>query len=141
MDIFNSKNMLHNRMTRRMFLGGGTSVALIAAAKTVQAQQPTPAPQTPSSQGPLVWLDLDQAELNAAYDQTVWAPNSQQIQDRYATNSNDVRTRLGEPQHYAYGDTSIEELNVYKTKRHNAPINIFIHGGAWQSGQAKDYAF
>ena len=136
-----SKDMSHNRMTRRMFFGGGTAVALIAAAKTGLAQQPTPAPQTPPPKGPLVWLDLDQAELNAAYDQSVWAPNSQQIQNRYATNSNDVRTRLGMPQRYAYGATPIEELDVYRTERHNAPINIFIHGGAWRSGQAKDYGF
>jgi arylformamidase len=136
-----SKGMSHNRMTRRVFLGGGTAVALIAAAKTGLAQQSTPAPQTPPPQGPLVWLNLDQAELDAAYDQSVWAPNSQQIQNRYATNSNDVRTRLSPPQRYAYGATPIEELDVYRAERHNAPINIFIHGGAWRSGLAKDYAF
>jgi len=26
-----------------------------------------------------VWLDLDQAELDAAYDQTVWAANREQV--------------------------------------------------------------
>ncbi|MEH2248711.1 alpha/beta hydrolase [Nostoc sp.] len=136
-----NKDMSYNRMMRRVFLGGGTAVALIAAAKTGLSQQPTPAPQTPRLKGPLVWLNLDQAELDAAYDQSVWAANSQQILKRYATNSNDVRTRLAAPQRYAYGATPIEKLDVYRAERHNAPINIHIHGGAWRSGLAKDYAF
>lgn len=133
--------MSHNRIRRRVFLGGGTAVALIAAAKTGLAQQLTPKSPTPLPKGPLVWLNLDQAELDAAYNQSNWVPNAQQIQNRYAINSNDVRTRLGVPQRYTYGASAIEQLDVYRTECHNAPINIFIHGGAWRSGLAKDYAF
>ncbi len=48
---------------------------------------------------------------------------------------------MGTLQRYAYGATPIEQLDVYRAKRHNAPINIYIHGGAWRSGLAKDYAF
>jgi arylformamidase len=84
---------------------------------------------------------MDQEELDAAYDQSVYAPNLQQIVKRYATNSEGVRARLGAPRRYAYGPTSIEALDVYLTRRPNAPINVFIHGGAWRGGLAKDYAF
>ncbi|TMH42393.1 MAG: alpha/beta hydrolase [Betaproteobacteria bacterium] len=35
----------------------------------------------------------------------------------------------------------MEGLDIYTTKRPNAPINIFIHGGAWRVGLAKEYAF
>ena len=91
--------------------------------------------------GPRVWLDMDQAELDAAYDQSVWAPNRQQLLTRHSTNSEAVRTRLGAPQRYAYGATPVEGLDVYRTTRPNAPINIFIHGGAWRSGLAKNFAF
>ena len=52
-----------------------------------------------------------------------------------------MRTRLGAPRRYAYGTTPIEALDVYPTKRANAPINIFIHGGAWRGGLAKDFAY
>jgi arylformamidase len=65
----------------------------------------------------------------------------QQIVGRYATNSAGVRTRLGAPRRYAYGLTPIEGLDVFMTKRANAPINVFIHGGAWRGGLAKDNAF
>jgi arylformamidase len=90
--------------------------------------------------GPRIWLDLDQAELDAAYDQSAYAPNRDQIVGRNATNSEGVRARLGAPRRYAYGQTPVEGLDVYVTKRANAPINVFLHGGAWRAGAAKNYA-
>lgn len=52
-----------------------------------------------------------------------------------------MRARSGAPKRYAYGPTPIEGLDVYMTKRPNAPINIFIHGGAWRGGLAKDFGY
>src|SRR5215471_227697 len=127
------------RVTRRSFLGVAATVLMSAG--TATAQQPAPAHPGPRVKGPRVWLDMDQAELDAAYDQNAYAPNLQQIVKRFATNSEDVRARLGAPRRYAYGATAIEGLDVYATKRPNAPINVFIHGGAWRVGLAKDYAF
>ncbi len=84
---------------------------------------------------------MDQAELDRAYDQSVYAPNLPQIVGRYATSSESVRARLGAPQRHAYGSAPAEALDVYPTKRANGPINVFIHGGAWRAGLAKNYAF
>jgi len=84
---------------------------------------------------------MDQAELDAAYDQSVYAPNLQQVVKRFASNSEGVRARLGAPRRHAYGTTPIEGLDIYMTKRPNAPINIFIHGGAWRVELAKNNAF
>jgi len=64
-----------------------------------------------------------------------------QITERYETNSEATRARIGPPRRYAYGPTPIEALDVYTTMRPDAPINVFIHGGAWRGGLAKDYAF
>jgi len=128
------------QVTRRSVLGTIAAGAMVAAGGGALAQQPA-APPAPRVKGPRVWLDMDQAELDAAYDQSVYARNLQQIVRRYATSSEDVRARLGAPQRYAYGPTPIEGLDVYRTKRPDAPINIFIHGGAWRVGLAKDYAF
>jgi arylformamidase len=94
-----------------------------------------------AAKGPLVWLDLDQQALDAAYDQRAYAPNRDQVLGRYVTNSEAVRTRLGAPQRRSYGATPIEALDIYTTERPNAPVNVFIHGGAWLRGAAKDYAF
>ena len=123
--------------SRRSFLGAATAV--LVSTGSALAQQPVqPAPRV---KGPRVWLDMDQAELDAAYDQSVYAPNLQQIVKRYATNSEGVRARLGPPRRHAYGATPIEGLDIYMTKRPNSPINIFIHGGAWRVELAKNNAF
>ena len=84
---------------------------------------------------------MDQKELDDTYDQSVYAPNIRQITGRYATNSDIVRARLGPPRRYAYGPTAIEGLDVYLTRRPNAPVNIFIHGGAWRGGLAKNFGY
>ena len=130
-----------SEVTRRTFLRAGVASAGLAAGGPAFAQQPAPAQQAPRVKGPAVWLDMDQSDLDAAYDQSKYAPNLRQIVTRYATNSEAVRARLGTPRRYAYGPTPIEALDIYTTKRANAPINIFIHGGAWRGGLAKDFAY
>jgi arylformamidase len=99
------------------------------------------ASSAPPAKGPLVYRDYDQAELDAAYDQTVWAPNSAQIEERFASASTLARKRVGEPQRFAYGPTPIEQVEVFRTDRPNAPVQLFLHGGAWRRGRARDYSF
>lgn len=113
-------------MRRRTFLAGA---AAALAARGALADEPK------------VFRDYDQAALDAAYDQSKYAPNLQQLVRRYATNSELTRARLGAPRRVAYGTQPIEQLEIYRTGRANAPVHVFIHGGAWRSGKAKDYAF
>ncbi len=108
--------------------------------QTEAAQRPASG-QATGVKGPRVWMDMDQAELDAAYDQSVYAPNREQILQRYATNSEGARARLGAPRRCAYGAAPSEGLDVYVTARPDAPINIFIHGGRWCAGLARDHAF
>lgn len=93
------------------------------------------------TKGPRVWLDMDQAELDAAYDQAVWAANRDHVLKRNATNSERARARLGTPERHAYGASSHEALDVYRTRRAGAPILVYIHGGQWRQRWAKDYAY
>lgn len=94
-----------------------------------------------AAKGPLVWLDMDQKEIDDAYDQACWAPNREHIAQRRRLASERTIDRLGPPERVAYGPTEIEKLDIYKTKRPNAPIAIFIHGGAWKNGASKDSAY
>ena len=96
--------------------------------------------QPPRVKGPRVWLNMDQKELDDAYDQSVWAPNQQHVSKRRAVWSESIRARL-RAERFSYGPTEIETLDIYKTTRWNAPIRIFIHGGAWRGGSAKDSAY
>src|SRR5215470_7357501 len=95
--------------------------------------------ETVRQKGPRVWLDMDQKELDDAYDQAVYAPNSEQVGLRRRVNSAAVRARL-KPQRLAYGPTPIEALDLYSTRQPNAPVMVSIHGGAWRQGSAKDNA-
>ena len=99
------------------------------------------APAHRSSKGPRVYLDYTQAELDAAYDQAIYAPNREQLQSRRLANSAAVRRRLGEPLRFAYGPSAIEGLDVFRTSRDKAPIFVFIHGGAWRVGLAGEHAY
>jgi arylformamidase len=95
----------------------------------------------PRAKGALVWMNMDQKELDDAYDQLVYAPNRDQVHKRNMFNSDRVRQRLGAPKRLAYGPTPIEALDLFSAKQANAPINVFIHGGAWRQRTAADYAF
>lgn len=128
-------------LDRRTMLGA--SAALAASGGSAMAQNTTTPAQSapPRQKGPRVWLDLDQQELDDAYDQSKYAANLAQIVKRYATNSELVRARLGAPKRLSYGASPIEGLDLYPTRQPNAPVHVFIHGGAWRGGLAKDYAF
>jgi arylformamidase len=120
-------------ITRRAALAGGTALAIGGAALA----QPAPAAR---AKGPLVWLDMDQKELDDAYDQSVYAPNQRLVTGRYVTNSEAVRARIGAPKRFSYGSTPIEGFDLYATTKSNAPVQVFVHGGAWRAGLARDYA-
>lgn len=123
---------------RRALVSGAAACAVAAAAGIFSdnsAAQPAA-----RVKGPRVYLDYDQAELDAAYDQAVYAPNARDVQGRMRRLSSEARKRLGTPKRFAYGASEIEKLDVYPAKRPRAPIQIFIHGGAWRSGTAAEHA-
>jgi hypothetical protein len=86
-------------------------------------------------------MGMDQAELDAAYDQVFYAPLKLESLKRLASNSEIARSRAGQPRREAYGPTQFEKLDIYRTNRPSAPIFVFIHGGAWLGEEAKDYGF
>ena len=125
-------------LTRRTMVAACAGAAAAGVAEPASAQR-LPAP--PRTKGPLVWLDMDQQDLDEAYDQRVYAPNQPNITERRNWNSEKVREVLGEPQRLAYGSAEIEKIEVYKTNRPNAPVNVYIHGGAWRGGSAGQNAY
>jgi len=88
---------------------------------------------------PPVFLDYDQAALDAAYDQAAYAPNHEQLIKRRIRDSERARQRIGDPERAAYGAAEIEQLDIYRTGRAASPVFIFIHGGAWRSGRSRDF--
>jgi arylformamidase len=130
---------LHSGLTRRALLPGAAAGALALTTSQASAQR---CPANPShSKGPLVWLDLDQEELDDAYDQSVYAFNQANISERRKANSEHALSVLGQPRRVAYGPSEIEKLDIYRTQRSNAPVFFFIHGGSWRNGRAAQNAF
>lgn len=135
-----SERFTSSHSTRRQMLAIAGATAAMAAGPAF-AQQSCQVGPPPHEKGQRVFLDYDQVELDAAYFQPAYEPNFAQVQKRWASNSEITRARLGQPQRVAYGPTEIEKLDIYGTKQPNAPVFVFIHGGAWRSGQAKEHAF
>ena len=90
--------------------------------------------------GAKVFLDYDQAALDAAYNQAAYAANREQILARQASNSAATQARIGRPERVAYGAAAIETLDIYRCGRERAPVFVFIHGGAWRAGLARNFA-
>jgi len=71
------ENVMHHKVdsvirpiTRRSVLG--TTVAIAASPALAQTPQCVVEPP-PHAKGPRVWMDMDQVELDAAYDQAYYA--------------------------------------------------------------------
>jgi arylformamidase len=131
-----NSSLISTKISRRVMLATAAATAATPAlAEVCPIGPPT------HDKGPLVWMDMDQVELDAAYDQRNYAPLAGQIIKRYTTRSNEARTNLGVPKRFAYGPTAVEGIDVYPTITSKAPIFLFVHGGAWLRGEAKDYGF
>jgi arylformamidase len=115
-------------LNRRSFLAGTAALTAmpIALSSTAGAEA--------------VFLNYSQAELDRNYDQAPWSPNRDKVQGRLGVRNQLVRELLG-PERHQYGDKEIEGLDLYRTHTENAPIHIFIHGGAWRVGSAAGSAF
>jgi arylformamidase len=92
------------------------------------------------ARGPLVYLDMDQQDLDEAYDQEIWAPNRALIVERRKAASDRARAILGTPKRVAYGPSEYEGLDIFDCGTRGAPVNVFVHGGAWRRNVAADYA-
>jgi arylformamidase len=96
--------------------------------------------ETPRTKGPLVFLDMDQQALDDAYDQEVYAPNRALVVERRKAASERARAVLGAPKRLTYGSGEYEGLDVFDCGIKGAPVNVFVHGGAWRRNVAADYA-
>src|SRR5262249_24880660 len=122
------------QISRRTILG--TAAAMAATPALAEGCQVGP-PQ--HHKGPLVFMNYDQLELDASYDQLYYEPLIAQVGDRLSSNSDATRARLGAPRREAYGPTEIEKLDIYRTNRPNAPIFVFIHGGNLKMLPSRDH--
>ena len=116
------------KISRRTIFG--TAAAMVATPAFAEGC-PVGPPQ--HHKGPSVFMDYDQLELDASYDQVYYEPLIAQVSDRLNSNSDATRARIGAPQRAAYGPTEIEQLDIYRTSRPNAPVFVssMVATGWW----------
>lgn len=80
---------------------------------------------------PKVYLDYTQKELDDAFEQNNWAPNFEELRDKNKARCTDIRSRF---EHFErrYGEGEHETFEIVPTKRANAPVLLFVHGGRWR---------
>jgi len=78
-----------------------------------------------------VYLDYTQKELDDAFEQTVWAPNFEELREKNKLRCAEVRARL---EHFErrYGEGQDETLEILPAKQRGAPVLLFVHGGRWR---------
>ena len=89
---------------------------------------------------PKVYLDYTQAELDRAYTQAEWAPNSREVLRRQSEQSAIVRAQFP-PQTFAFGPSADETLDVFATGGSSVPIHVHVHGGGWRALTKNDVSF
>ena len=97
-------------------------------------------PAMPAEAARKVYLDYTQADLDAAYDQRVYAPNREEIVAWCGAEGIRVRERLEMRRSVPYGNGEDETLDIFPAKsgsksgsesNFGAPVHIHIHGGRW----------
>jgi arylformamidase len=132
------QNSSQSIIGRRTLIAGAAAGAAALAATPAAAQRCPPNPPA-RTKGPLVWMNMDQQDLDDAYTQSVYAFNSKNLGQRRAYNNKIALAVIGRPERVAYGPAEIEKVDIYRTKRSNPPTLVFIHGGGWRNGRSADF--
>jgi arylformamidase len=132
---------MKDKVVTRRAVAAGAAAGMVALATTPASAQRCPPTPPARTRGPNVWMNLDQHELDEAYDQSVYSFNQRHVLERRSERSKLVLGVIGKPDRVAYGPAEIERVDIYRTKRPNAPVMIFLHGGAWRRGSSVQEAY
>lgn len=88
-----------------------------------------------------VYRGLDQAELDAQYDNRARVPEALEFIARWSDMSAAVRARRPAHLDVAYGPDPAERLDIFPAAVPGAPLHLFFHGGYWKMLGKNDFAF
>ncbi|MEP9380143.1 alpha/beta hydrolase [Aquabacter sp. CN5-332] len=88
-----------------------------------------------------VFLDYSQEQIDKAYDQSFWAPQMAELEAQDGTNSAAVRNSMP-PRTQRYGANEADLIDIFMPAgAKNAPVMVFIHGGAWTRNTRQDASY
>jgi arylformamidase len=88
-----------------------------------------------------IFLDYDQAGLEAQYNLRAAVPNAVECIAECARRSGVVRATRAHILDVPYGPSHGERMNIFAAPKAGAPILVFIHGGYWQRLDKNDFDF
>lgn len=87
------------------------------------------------------WREMSQQELDDNYNQNSLVPDNSPFKQRKIRESEAARTSLECVLDVPYGPSLKEKLDIFPAKTKGAPIQVFIHGGAWKSGNKSEVSY
>lgn len=88
-----------------------------------------------------LFLGYSQDQLDRVFDQSAWAPRMKELEEELASASAAAR-RQTPPRTERYGESDAEVLDIFAPPGvRNAPVMVFIHGGAWIRSSKDDASF
>ena len=129
-----------DKLSRRALIAGAAAGTVALAAEPASAQR-CPAVPPSRAKGPLVWLDMDQHELDEVLRSVglCFQPAAHHGPAQRAERGRAQAARQARPR--CLRDAEIEKVDIYKTRRANAPVMIYTHGGAWRNGRSAQNAY
>ena len=94
-----------------------------------------------ASRGAPVFLDYDQAGLDAQYNNRARFPDFIDHFNNWTKWSEATRARLPGVLDVAFGASDLEKLDIFPAEQVGAPIYVFIHGGYWYSLDKSHYSY
>jgi arylformamidase len=101
---------------------------------------PAVAPSWDGAPRPL-FLNYTQHQLDRAYDQSAWAPQMAELEAQDGEASAALRQRMP-PRTEQYGSSEAELVDIFSpAEARDAPVLVFIHGGAWTRNSRHDVSY
>jgi arylformamidase len=121
-------------LSRRRFIGlsSGMLAGVVTGCRADQRDGSGKAP---------IFLDYDEAALDSAYNQRVWADNADEVIARIVARNAEARAVLGDPARRSYGPSDSEGLDWYSPAAESGPVHVHFYGGGWRVGNARGNAF
>lgn len=88
-----------------------------------------------------IYRGMTQSQLDHAYDNRAFVPDSAQCLARWAEMSNEFYRATPVHKDLRYGPASRQRLDFFPAGRKGRPTLIFVHGGYWQWCNKEDEAF
>ena len=89
----------------------------------------------------VVYKNFRRDEMEFQFQPRVAVPDYQRLSEERAKVSAAVRARLKSRLNIPYGKTPRQVVDIFPADKPNAPVQVYIHGGYWRSGNKEDSHF